>query len=158
MKRSRLILLVVTLLALTLVLAACGGDDDNNNNAADVVATEVEDTANDVENAAEDAAEEVEEEVTEAVGAITDNEANVSITDNEYSEASLSVDAGTTVTWVNEGTNTHTVTADDGSFDSGDLEPGDSFSYTFDDAGTFDYHCEYHGDEGMTGSVEVASS
>jgi plastocyanin len=39
---------------------------------------------------------------------------------------------------------THTVTADDGSFDSGNLSPDKTFSHTFDQAGTFKYHCSLH--------------
>jgi len=46
-----------------------------------------------------------------------------------------------------------TVTADDGAFDSGSLAGGKSFSFTFDEAGTFAYHCNIH--QSMTGRVVV---
>jgi len=61
-----------------------------------------------------------------------------------FSPNSIQVAAGTTVTWTNSDTTTHTVTADDGSFDSGNLDPGKTFSFTFDKAGTFTYHCAIH--------------
>ena len=69
---------------------------------------------------------------------------NISIKDSYFSVSSLSVSSGTTVTWTNNGANTHTVTADDNSFNSGDILPGKTFSKTFSTAGTFNYHCKYH--------------
>jgi len=52
---------------------------------------------------------------------------------------------GTTVTWTNNDTGmVHTVTAVDGSFDSAILQPGQSFSYTFNDPGDFEYFCSPH--------------
>src|SRR5690606_21106898 len=68
----------------------------------------------------------------------------VTIDNFALSPTTLTVGAGTTVTWVNNDTAAHTVTADDGSFDSGNLAPGDSFTHTFDSAGSFSYHCNYH--------------
>jgi plastocyanin len=62
--------------------------------------------------------------------------------------------AGDTVTWTNQDAMTHTVTADDGSFDSGPLNQGDTFSHAFGAAGSFGYHCEIH--PFMTGTVVVA--
>lgn len=55
------------------------------------------------------------------------------------------------VTWVNDDNMMHTVTALDGSFNSGDIPPGGSFSWTFNTAGTVNYHCIYH--VNMTGKV-----
>jgi hypothetical protein len=57
------------------------------------------------------------------------------------------------VTWTNAGSRQHTVTADDGSFDSGRLDPGEQFSQTFDQPGTFTYFCGFHPE--MQGSVVV---
>lgn len=65
----------------------------------------------------------------------------------------ITVDPGTTVRWINRDTKAHTVTADDGSFDSGVLEPGQAFSVTFNELGWWPYHSEL--DPGMTGSVGV---
>ncbi len=68
----------------------------------------------------------------------------VSIANFAFSPDTLTVKAGTTVKWTNNDTTTHTVTADDTSFDSGNLDPGKSFSFTFKQAGTFSYHCSIH--------------
>lgn len=63
----------------------------------------------------------------------------------DYSVNVLTVAAGTTVTWTNDDPGMmHTVTAVDGSFDSGFLEEGDSWSYTFDEPGEYEYFCAPH--------------
>jgi plastocyanin len=61
---------------------------------------------------------------------------------------------GDTVVWTNRMGMAHTVTADDGSFDSGQMGRNKSFSYLFGSAGTVPYHCDNHPDE-MTGKVSV---
>ena len=68
----------------------------------------------------------------------------VSIANFAFSPDTLTVKVGTTVKWTNNDSTTHTVTADDKSFDSGNLDPGKSFSFTFKQAGTFSYHCSIH--------------
>ncbi len=55
----------------------------------------------------------------------------------------LTVTASTTVTWTNQEFEPHTVTSDDLLFDT-ELVSGDSFSYTFNEPGTFSYHCDLH--------------
>ena len=70
-----------------------------------------------------------------------------------FAPDSRSVKVGDSVTWTNQDGATHTVTADDGAFDSGNLAGGKSFSFTFDEAGTFAYHCNIH--RRMTGTVTV---
>ncbi len=62
-----------------------------------------------------------------------------------FNPTTLTVKNGTTVTWYNNDTTTHTVTSDDGSFQSsGDLAPGQTYSVTFNKTGTFTYHCSIH--------------
>ena len=65
-----------------------------------------------------------------------------------FSPATLTIKAGTTVTWKNSTSVGHTVTSDDGkSFDSGTSNPivsGATYSFTFTKAGTFAYHCTIH--------------
>jgi plastocyanin len=60
---------------------------------------------------------------------------------------------GETVQWENVSDRAHTVTADDGSFDSGDLDPAGTFSVKFDTLGLYPYHCTKHA--GMIGEVDV---
>ncbi|WP_170971206.1 cupredoxin domain-containing protein [Ilyomonas limi] len=81
------------------------------------------------------------------------NSNDVKIANMSFAAATITINKGTKVTWTNNDNMTHTVTADDGSFDSGDLNKGDTYSYTFGSTGTFAYHCSFH--SGMTGSVVV---
>ena len=67
--------------------------------------------------------------------------------------AQTEIAVGTTVTWTNSDPIAHTVTATDGTFDSGILSVGQSFSHTFDEEGTFDYSCMIH--PFMQGSIVV---
>ena len=80
--------------------------------------------------------------------------AKVTITDAGYDPAEIAVKAGEAVTWKNGGQHAHTVTADDGSFDSGSVNPGLEWSYPFKTAGTFTYKCTQ--DPGMKGTVKVS--
>ena len=77
----------------------------------------------------------------------------VTIANFAFGPASLSVAAGTTVTWTNDDSAAHTATADDGTFDSSSIAPGATFSQPFDTAGTFAYHCSIH--PNMTATIEV---
>jgi plastocyanin len=63
-----------------------------------------------------------------------------------YSPAVITVIIGknNTVTWVNQDTSTHTVTATDNSFNSGDIKSGASWSHTFSTPGNYTYYCLYH--------------
>ncbi len=68
-------------------------------------------------------------------------------------EDTITVDAGQSVTWANVDAVTHTVTADDGSWDSGEIPGGKSFTVTFAKPGTYRYHCRIH--PAMQGVVVV---
>ena len=68
----------------------------------------------------------------------------VAIVDFAFQPASISVARGTTVTWTNTGATAHTVTADDASFDSGNVDVGKTFTTTANTAGTIAYHCTIH--------------
>jgi plastocyanin len=78
---------------------------------------------------------------------------SVGIGDNFFDPPDAAVEPGSTITWTNNGAVPHTVTADDGSFDSGVLNPGDSYTVAFDGQGTVTYHCAIHPE--MRGSVTV---
>src|SRR5215208_2484530 len=79
---------------------------------------------------------------------------SVDIGDNFFDPPDVAVEPGSTITWTNKGDEPHTVTADDGSFDSERLNPGDSYTVAFGGQGTVTYHCEIHPDE-MRGNVTV---
>lgn len=82
--------------------------------------------------------------------------ASVSIKNMAFTPASLSVAAGATVTWTNSDSTMHTVTADDNSFNSGNIAVGATYSRVFNSAGTFSYHCTLHPE--MTGKVVVTAA
>jgi len=56
----------------------------------------------------------------------------------------IEIAPGTTITWTNNDPLVHTVTADDGSFDSGQIEPTKTFSHTFTQPGEYAIHCTPH--------------
>ncbi|MGW2387423.1 cupredoxin domain-containing protein [Streptomyces sp. NPDC001658] len=70
----------------------------------------------------------------------------------------LVVEVGETVQWTNHDSAPHTVTTTKApvSFDSGTLEQGDSWSYTFTKVGTYEYYCAVHPD--MVASVKVVAA
>ncbi|MDO8717217.1 MAG: cupredoxin domain-containing protein [Dehalococcoidales bacterium] len=73
----------------------------------------------------------------------------------EFRPSIITVPAGTTVTWVDKDRGEeHTVTSSTGLF-NGSLAFGGSFNYTFTERGTFEYSCQVHAFEGMTGKVVV---
>jgi plastocyanin len=95
----------------------------------------------------------------------------VSMTDAlKFEPASLTVAKGTTVTWRNTTQTVHTVTDDPAkasnkadaalpsgaqAWDSGNIDPGQSFSHTFDTPGTYKYFCQPHEMAGMTATIVV---
>src|SRR4051812_19510122 len=74
----------------------------------------------------------------------TTNPNTVSVKNMAFSPSTVSVTVGATVTWVNNDAITHTVTADNGSFNSGNITPGNSFTHAFSTVGTVTYHCSIH--------------
>ncbi len=58
--------------------------------------------------------------------------------------ATITIPVGTTVTWFNKDSAAHTVSSREGVFDSGNLSGGATFSYTFDQNGSFEYYCKFH--------------
>lgn len=111
-------------IALALMVAACSGNGDDGDDTA----------------------------TTAAGGAIGDTEVvmqNISFQPND-----LTVAAGSEVTWTNEDGVTHTATSDDTVWDSGNLSSGESFSHTFEEAGTYTYTCQIHPTMQATITVE----
>ncbi len=88
---------------------------------------------------------------------------DVGMVGTSFTPADLTVEVGTTVTWVNQSGMVHTVTSGtdgehDGVFNSGDVNPGGEYSYTFNETGTYPYFCIPHVQENMTGVIEVVES
>jgi plastocyanin len=81
----------------------------------------------------------------------------VAISGFSYSPASVTVNVGDTVTWTNSDAQAHTATANDGSWDTGNIGgSGGTDAVTFATAGTFPYHCDIHPQ--MTGTVTVEAA
>lgn len=130
-------------LVLGLAVAGCGGDDDED--SGDSAAT-TEQTAT----------------TERAGGAGTDTAGktaaaeSVDIIDIDYEPRDVTVPKGTTITWTNTGQLPHTVTKEDGpgpDFDSGTVNPDDTFEQQFDTPGKIAYHCTIHSNQ--RGSVTV---
>jgi plastocyanin len=73
---------------------------------------------------------------------------------NSYNPNPLEVEAGQTVTWVNDDSAIHTVTSTDGTFESDILQRGEIFNHTFDRQGEYPYYCDLH--PAMVGTVSVS--
>jgi plastocyanin len=71
----------------------------------------------------------------------------------QFTPSSVTIPVGATVTWRNEDGPAHTATSTSPGFDSGNLDDGAHFSFTFLKAGTYQYVCSYH--PNMTGQIVV---
>jgi plastocyanin len=80
----------------------------------------------------------------------------VDIAGQAFDPASVTVSIGDSVTWTNADGVAHTATADDASFDTGNIAAGGSDSITFATAGSFPYHCTIH--PAMTGTITVQAA
>ena len=70
--------------------------------------------------------------------------ATVSIRGMKYAPGTVTIKAGESVTWVNGDDRDHTAVADDGSFNSGNIGPGRSFTTRFAKPGKYPYACALH--------------
>src|SRR5918992_4529620 len=138
---ARWLALLLACMALGLVVAGCGDDDDDGGGGGDAATTE---------------------QPAESGGGADDDGggsgggggAQVSMEGIAFNPSEVSVGVGDTVTWTNNESVAHDVTAD--SFSSGEpggMMSGDTFEHTFEEAGTFDYVCTVH--PGMEGTVVV---
>ena len=127
---------VIAAVALTFSLAACGDDDDDGDTATSEAPAGTEAATGD----------------TAAGGDASADDTTIVIADFSFGSPKT-VPVGTTITVMNNDSAPHTMTADDGSFDTGDIPIGGSAEITFDEAGTFPFHCNIH--SSMTGSITV---
>lgn len=85
-------------------------------------------------------------------GGASAGSASVAIKGSAFNPESIEIEQGESVTWTNEDSLPHTVVGD-GGMESDQLSQGDTYTKTFDEAGTFSYHCSIHPD--MVGEVVV---
>ncbi len=148
MRYARLAALTV---AAMLMIAACSGSSSPTPSAAPSVAPSTAPSV--APSAAASVAPSAAASVAPSAAASAATGDAVSIANFSFQPATITVPVGATVTWTNNDSAGHTVTANDGSFKSDRLESGATFSQTFAKAGSFAYHCSIH--PGMTGTVSV---
>ncbi len=127
-------------LVLGLVAVGCGGDDDSD--SGDSAATTEQTTTT--------------EKQASGGGAAAGKQFAVEIVDIDFDPKAATVKKGVTVKWTNTGKLPHTVTKEEGpgpDFDSGTLQPGDTYEETFTTPGEIAYHCTIH--SGQDGSITV---
>lgn len=79
--------------------------------------------------------------------------ARIAIKDFMFAPTSLKIKAGTAVMWVNQDDEPHTVVSDTGLFRSGGVDTNETFTYTFEKAGTYHFVCTIH--PRMVGTIVV---
>jgi plastocyanin len=101
----------------------------------------------------------------QAAPAAAQSTTEVDIQDSTFATADVTIEVGDTVTWTQTGSLPHSVTADDGTFDSSPdcaggsecLGEGGVFSHTFDEPGEYAYYCRVHGAPGGVGMAGVVT-
>jgi plastocyanin len=139
--------IIAILTVLVLGIASCGGGDATT--AAEEGATAAEEGAESVET-------ELESEPQESAPPPSGNaprSEKVEIVNFAYNPDPVTIQEGGKVIWINRDSAPHTATADDGSFDTGELQEGKLKSETFKEAGEFTYFCSIH--PNMHGTIRV---
>jgi len=137
---KQLLATICAVLALGLVAAGCGDDDDSSGDGGSAATTEQTATT----------------EKQASGGGSAGEQVAIEVVDIDYDPKDATVPKGATVKWTNTGNLPHTVTKQDGpgpDFDSGTLQPGDTYEETFTAPGKIAYHCTIH--EGQDGSLTV---
>ena len=122
----RILVALCAVLALTLGVAACGGDDDSGGGGSTSTSS-----------------------AASSGGGVTIKMQNI-----QFAPKDTTVKVGQKVTWTNDDSTDHNVTADSGGdFKSKDFGKGSTFEFTPDKAGTIKYECTLH--PGMTATLNV---
>ncbi len=129
-------MLLFTGAAALMLLAACGDDSGSSSNTTSAPAASGGGSA-----------------TTAATGGAA---GTIVAKDIAYNPTEITVKVGDTITFKNEDGFAHTFTADNGDFDSGNVDGGAEFQYVADEAGTIAFHCKIHGNMKGTITVEAA--
>lgn len=123
------------------VVAGCSDDDDTATTGADTA--ETTEAVGAIET---DETTETEDTAADGGGSSAQDQVMVDIVDisEAFQPTTVTVAAGGEVTWVNSDDIPHTTTADDGTWDSGQLEGGEEFTFTAEEPGTYPYICTIH--------------
>jgi plastocyanin len=131
---------IAAMLGVVLVVAAvgCGQNAEEGQDAAD--------TAREVADEAEDAARQAADEAGDVADRAEDlaDDVPVKIVDTSFQPDRVEIEIGREVTWVNEDSFAHTVTADNDAFDSLEIGADKEFSHRFTQGGEYPYHCNIH--------------
>lgn len=98
----------------------------------------------------------ISEEVTPAPARVATPSARlvqVSIINFAFQPANITTGRGSTIVWLNKDQVVHTVSTVDGSFDSGEIAPGDSFEQRFEKIKVYTYSCTFHPQ--MRGTITI---
>jgi len=92
-----------------------------------------------------------------STSSIPTDEKLISMKNDKFSPATITIRKGEAITWVNDDTKIHTATSDmdEGGWNTGDIAPAAARSIIFHTAGTYPYHCVYHASMGMRGTIIV---
>ena len=154
--------LTIALIAIALGIASCGGGDATTAAEEGATAAEegapkegAEEGAEGAEEGAEGAESELESEPQENAppSGNAPRAEKVEIVNFAYNPDPVTIQEGGKVIWINRDSAPHTATADDGSFDTGELQEGKLKSETFKEAGEFTYFCSIH--PNMHGTIRV---
>ena len=122
----RILVALCAVLALTLGVAACGGDDDSGGGGS----------------------------TSTSAAATSGGGVTIKMQNIQFAPKDTTVKVGQKVTWTNDDSTDHNVTADSGAdFKSKDFGKGSTFEFTADKAGTIKYECTLH--PGMTATITV---
>lgn len=149
----RRLLLGTAVLLASFSMLACASDDADDGGAATPLTTATTNATAEATPATATADATAEATATEAASTAPAGGDGVTTEIARFTfESPIEIAVGASVTWTNT-EEPHTVTARDGSFDSGRIPQGESFTHTFEEAGTFDYFCQIH--PAMEGTVVV---
>jgi len=131
MRKHKLLFVgVILIIAIPLGYIGCSSSQNNTAGTEEVKTQEIEQTLPDNTNTPSDSTD------------LPDSE--VDIANFAFSPNKITIPSGTTVIWRNSDSVPHTVTSDDGFFDSGTILGGGTFSFAFDKVGTYPYFCTLH--------------